>query len=289
MVDVWKELGKAVGRALKPLADMGAVIWKAFGDASADLVRGFIGGAEELKTQVEPTVAGLLPDVFDEAADALGEASPDPKVKESVDKFIAELMAMIEKESKTEGKSLPTGEELATTQAKLVAGIIGMYAATHAISIALDATHPLKDWGFKTAIMDMLFQFKMSDVIGPMIQGPIWASVVTPIRMRARAANPYEVPGTGVLPYLAAKGFIDDTVYKDNMKYHAFDTDWSDHMLANTWRYPSFSELRIMQHRGVKTWEDVKFAMEKSLIHADYVDAFEDLQQEPGDIQVLGE
>jgi len=277
MADVWAELGKAVGRALKPLADMGTAIWTAFGDASGDIIKGFMAGAQDVKTAIEPTVIGLLPDVFDEAASALGEASPDPKTKESVDKFIAEFMKMIETKAKTEGKSLPTAAQLATTQGTLVAGIIGMYAATHAISIALDATQPLKDWGFKTAIMDMLYQFKMSDVIGPMIQAPIWASVVVPLRMRANANYPYQVPGTGVLPYLVAKDIITDAEYKLNMKYSAYDETWSAHMLENTWRYPSFGELRTMVHRGVATVEDLKGALKKSLVHADFLDGYDQL------------
>ncbi|MCK4300850.1 MAG: hypothetical protein KAX80_15010, partial [Planctomycetes bacterium] len=277
MVDVWAELGRAVGRALKPLADMATAIWTSFGDATGDLIKGFMAGAQDVKDAVEPTVSGLLPDGFDEAATALGEHSPDPKTKEAVDKFIAELMKMIEKQSKTEGKSLPTGEQLATTQASLVAGIIGMYAATHAVSIALDATHPLKEWGFKAAMMDMMFQFKMSDVIGPMIQAPIWPALVVPLRMRARAANPYDVPGSGVLPYMRAKGIIDDAVYKQDMSYHALDPVQSDRMLANTYRYPGFGDMRTMIHRGVATWDDAKEALEKNLIKAEYIDAYETL------------
>jgi len=277
MADVWAELGKVVGRALKPLADMAAAIWTSFGDAAGDLIKGFMSGAQDVKAAIEPTVAGLLPDVFDEAASALGEHSPDPKTKEAVDKFIAELMKMIETKAKTEGKSLPTAAQLATTQGSLVAGIIGMYAATHAISIALDATQPLKDWGFKTAIMDMLYQFKMSDVIGPMIQAPIWSSTVVPLRMRANANYPYAVPGTAILPYLKAKDLLTDEEYKLNMSYSAFDGTWSDRMLENTWRYPSFGELRTMVHRGVATVEDLRGALKKSLVHADFLDGYDQL------------
>jgi len=277
MVDVWKELGTAVGKALKPLADMGAAIWTGFGDAAEDLIKGFMDGAEDVKTALEPSITSLLPNVLDEAASALSEGSPPKEIKEAVDNFIASLMEMIERDSKTEGQSLPTGAQLATTQAKIVAGIMGMYAATHAISIALDATHPLKDWGFKSAIMDMLYQFNMSEVIGPMIQAPIWASVVTPMRMLARCKNPYDVPGSGVLPYLRIKGMLTDEEYKLNMSYHALDATFADHLLLNTARYPSFSELRTMVHRGVKTVADVKDALQKSLIHTEYVDAFESM------------
>jgi len=275
MVDVWNELGKALGRALKPLAEIGGAIWTGFGDAAGGLITGFMGAAGGLKDTLEPTITGLMPSIIDQAADALTEGSPPPEIKEAVDKFIMQLMQMIETESVTKGESLPTSGQLAMVEGKLVAGIIGMYAATHAVSLALDATHPLKDWGFKTAIMDMLYQFKMSDVIGPMIQAPIWASVVTPLRMRARADNPYEVPGSAILPYMAAKGIVDDASYKLNMKYHAFDGAWSDALLANTLRYPGFGDMRTMIHRGVKTWEDARETLEMNLVAAEYVDAYE--------------
>jgi len=277
MVDVWNELGKAVGRAFKPLADLAKAIWTSFTAATNDMVKGMMGGAAGLKEDVKDDVTGLMPSLFDEATTALGEESPPKEIKESVDKFVTQLTKMIEKESKTEGKSLPTGEELALRQGTLIAGIIGLYAVTHAISLALDATHPLKNWGFKSAIMDTLFQFKMSDVIGPMIQAPIWSSIVTPLRMHSRAANPYDIPGSGVLPYMKAKAFITDEEYKLNMSYHALDASWSDRMLANTMRYPSFAEVRTMIHRGVKTWDEARTALEMTVIHADYLDAYKDL------------
>jgi len=275
MVDVWNELGKALGRALRPLAEIPAAIWRTLGDATGDLIEGFIGAAGDLKTKVEPTVLGLMPNVFEQATAALSEGSPPKEIKETVDKFIKQLMLMVEEQSKTEGHSLPTGEELLRKEATFAGSIIGMYALTHAVSMALDATQPLKDWGFKTAIMDMLYQFKMGDVIGPMIQAPYWASVVTPLRMRARANNPYEVPGVAVLPYLRAKGIIEDVDYKQDMSYSAYDATQSDRMLANTWRYPGFGDMRTMIHRGVKTWEDAKATLEMNLVEADYIDAYE--------------
>lgn len=283
MVDVWNELGKAIGALFKPLFKLGDLIWKGFGDAAGDLVKGFMGAAGDLGEAVEPTITGLMPSVFDEAAAALGEDSPDPKTKEAIDKFVKQLLAMIEKKAETKGTSLPTGVELAATQAKLVAGIVAMYASTHAISMALDASHLLKDWGFKTAMMDVMYQFNMAAVIGPMISAPIWASSVVPLRYRANAKYPYQVPGTGVLPYFVAKGIITDDEYKENMGYGAYDATWSDRMLENTWRYPSFSELRTMVHRTDMTWENAKSALEKSLIHKDYVANYEELLPEyPG-------
>ena len=277
MVDVWNELGKALGRALKPLADLATGVWTAFGDAAGDLVKGFIGAARGLGESTRPIIEDLMPGVFDEATAALGEGSPPKEIKEAVDKMVKQLMTMIEKESKTEPKSLPTSVELATRQASLIAGVMGLYAVTHAVSMALDASHLFKEWGFKRAIMDMLFQLDMGKVVGPMIQAPIWSSIITPMRMRANEQYPYQVPGTGVLPYLRAKELIDDPTYRTSMKYQALDETWSSSMLANTWRYPDFSDLRTMIHRGVKTWDDAKSALKMSLLQADYLDVYKEL------------
>jgi len=277
MVDVWQELGKAVGRALKPLADMGAAIWKAFGDATGDLIKGFIGAAQDLGEEAAPTITGLMPSVFDEATAALGSESPPEEIKDAVDKMVKQLMAMVEEESKTKGKSPPELDDLLGRQAALVGGVVTLYAVTHAVSMALDASHIFKEWGFKAAVMDTLFQFDMSKVIGPMIQAPIWASVITPLRMRMNEMYPYQVPGTGVLPYLRAKDLLTDEDYKQNMKYHALEETWSSTMLANTWRFPGFGELRTMIHRGVTTWEDAEVALSKSLIHAEYLAGYKAL------------
>jgi len=122
-----------------------------------------------------------------------------------------------------------------------------------------------------------MFQFKMSDVIGPMIQAPIWSSVVVPLRYRANSNYPYQVPGTGVLPYLHRKGLIDAEAYALNMKYHAFDDTWSAALLENTDRYPGFGEIRTMVHRNAATLDDVKDILDKSLIKAEYQDAYFEL------------
>ena len=90
MVDVWKSLGEAIGRALKPLRDIGTNIFTAFGDAAGDLVTGFMGAASTLTDTLEPTVTSLLPGVIDKATDALTPGSPPPEIKEAVDKFIAQ-------------------------------------------------------------------------------------------------------------------------------------------------------------------------------------------------------
>ncbi len=277
MVDVWNELGKALGRALKPLAEIGTAIWTAFGAASDDLIKGFMVSAEDLSDAVVPTVDRLLSGAIDGLTASLGEDSPPEEIQDAIKKMVDELMKVLEKESETKGESLPTVADMAVRKAALISKVMIMYATTHALSMALDASQPIKDWGFKTATMDMMYQFQMSEVVGPIIQAPIWASLVMPMRMRYKSQYPYEVPGTGVLPYLMAKNIVTDEEYKLNMSYHAFDGKWSDAMLANTWRYPGFGDMRTMIHRGIKTWPEAREALAMNLTESVYLDAYESL------------
>jgi hypothetical protein len=287
VVDVWEELGKAVGRALKPISDIGASVWRSLGGAMQGLVGDLMGSAGSIKTTQQPTITGLIPDVLAEATAALSEESPPKEVKEAVDKMILQLTKKIEKESKTKAGSVPTMVDLAKSQAALVAAVTTMYAATHAISIALDASHPFKDWGFKSAVMDMLFQFKLGDVVGPMIQAPIWSGVIVPLRMRWNEMYPYDIPASGTLPYLRLKTLITEDEYNLNMKFHALDETWAKALKDNAVRYPDWADVRTMIHRGKKTWADAKDVLEKSLIKSDYIAAYEELLPSipgPGDL-----
>jgi hypothetical protein len=277
VVDVWEELGKAIGRALKPISDIGASVWRSLGGAMAGLVGDLLGSAGSIKTAQQPGIDALIPNVLDEATKSLGEESPPKEIKEAVDKMILQLTKKIEKESKTEAKSLPTLAELTGRQGALTAAVVTMYAATHAISIALDASQPFKDWGFKTAIMDMMYQFNMRDVVGPMIQAPIWSGVVTPLRKRWNEVYPYEIPASGTLPYLKLKGLITDAEYRQNMAFHALDEGWADKLEANALRYPDWADMRSMIHRGVKTWADARAVLKLSLLTDKDVDAYEKL------------
>ena len=277
MVDVWKELGKAVGSIFKPIFEIPRAIWKSLGDAAGDLMKGFMDATEDLVDAVEPTIMGLMPDIFEEATAALGEHSPPEEIKESVDKFIKQLMEMIEKEAETEGHSLPTGDELRVKQGKLVAGIMGMYAVTHVLSLALDASGPAKAWGFKAAVMDMMYQFKMSDVVGPMIQAPIWAGIIKPMRMQANAANQYEVPDARWITGLAARGIIPDDKYKEALGYQALSAEWADWLAEGEKRLPFFADLKPMVHRGELTVSEARDILARQAFKAEHLDAYEEL------------
>ena len=287
MVDVWRDLGISVSALFWPLFRLGSDIWERLSKAASELAEGFMGSTKSVKESTSPAIVALLPDVLDEATLAMGEGSPDPKVKEAVDKMVKQLLELIEKESKTEAKSLPTTTDLVTRQGALASGMVILYAATHAVSMALDASHPFKDWGFKSAIMDVLYQFKMSDVIGPMIQAPIWSSVITPLRMRMSQRYPYRVPDARWIPSLRAKGILEEEVYTETMSYHALDGSWAKALAEGEQVIPGFGELREMLWRKAVDEPVLREALTRTGIRSDFLDAYIELTKPrvgPGDL-----
>ena len=275
MVDVWKELGKAVGRAFKPIADLAAAIWKSLGDAASDLAERFFKGAEAVGDAVEPYITPAMEKVMEEATESLMPGSPKEEIKEAAKKLTAALMKALEDNVPKKGESPPSLEVLLASVAGLIGTNVGLFIAGSSVGMALDGVHPVKQLGFRQAASDIMMSFEMPAMIGPTLQAPVWSGVIAPLRMRWNQRFPYLVPGTGVLPHLRAKDIIDGPAYTEAMSYHAHDKDWAEAELANAWRYPSFSELRTMIHRGVKTWDDARAALKLTMIHADYVDAFQ--------------
>lgn len=277
MVDVWAELGKAFGRALKPLAEMGAAIWKGLGDGAAELGEDMVSGAGATSAVVEPLITPYLASIMNEATESLMPGSPKKEIKDASDKLTKALMKALEDSVPKKGSSPPKLEVLLASAAAVIGTNMALYISTSGVTMGLDLLHPLKEIGFREAGADLVASFQLPSMIGPTLQAPIWSGIIAPLRMRMNQKYPYLAPESSILPYLRAKGLITEEVYQDNMRYYALDETWSNHMLANTIRYPSFSELRIMVHRGELTWDVARAALEKSLIGAEYLDAFEGL------------
>ncbi len=277
MVDVWKELGKAIGAIFKPWLDLPGDIWRLLGLSAPDLAEDIIKGAKDVADTVEPIIAPHLVTIMDEATSALLPGSPKKEVKEASEKLTKALMQALEDSVPKKGESPPSLEVLLAAVAGIIATNTGLYIATSGVTMGLDLVHPVKELGFREAGMDLINSFQLPAMIGPTLQAGIWSGVVAPLRVRMNQKFPYLIPDSTMLPDMKAKNLITEELYQENMRYHALDKTWSDHMLANTWRYPSFSELRTMIHRTDMTWENAKSALEKSLIHADYVTRYEEL------------
>jgi len=275
MADVWNELGKAVGRALKPLAEIPAAIWKSLGDAAGDMMEGFIKSVKGISDVVEPIMTPLLTGAIDEATDALMPGSPKKEVKKAAENLTKALMEALAREVPEEGESPPSLEILLAAVAGIITTNVGLYVGTCGVTMGLDAPVLTKELGFRQSAMDLISSFQLPAMIGPTLQAPVWSGVIAPLRMRMNQKFPYLIPETRDLSSMRAKDIITNEGYEENMSFHAIDKTWAAAMLESTARYPSFSELRTMIHRGIITWEDAKSALAKSLIHVDHLAAYE--------------
>ena len=251
MVDVWNELGKALGRALKPLAEIPAAIWKSLGDAAGDLAKGFAGGAEAISEAVTPVITPALTSIMDQATADLMPGSPPEEVEKASKALTEALMQALERNIPTEHGSPPELSTLLAAVTGIIATNLGIIIGTSGITMGLDLVHPVKEIGFRQAGQALMDNFQLPAMIGPSLGAATWAGVIVPLRMRMSQKFPYQVLPDTILPYLRAKGELTDEEYKENMSFYALDEKWSDHALANTWRYPGFGEMRDMIHRGV--------------------------------------
>ena len=277
MVDVWEELGKAVGRALKPLADIGGILMRSLQAGAGDLMRSLLADTGRTKDTTKATIAPYMVDILDEAAASVGPGSPPKEIEEAAKKFADALLKKMQESVPKKGHSPPSLEELQVSVALITAGSFGLYAGTHAISMALDAIHPIKDWGFKAATMDIMHTFSVTDVVGPMVQAPLWSGVIAPLRMRMNQLHPYAVPGTGDLARLRAQGLIEKELYTEAASYYALDAEWADRMLKSQERVPDFGDLREMLWRKAKDVPAVREALVKNQVRSDFIDAYLEL------------
>jgi hypothetical protein len=277
VVDVWEELGKAVGRALKPLADIGGILMRSLQAGAGDLMRSLLADTGRTKDTTKATIAPYMVDILDEAAASVGPGSPPKEIEEAAKKFADALLKKMQESVPKKGHSPPSLEELQVSVALITAGSFGLYAGTHAISMALDAIHPIKDWGFKAATMDIMHTFSVTDVVGPMVQAPLWSGVIAPLRMRMNQLHPYAVPGTGDLARLRAQGIIEKELYVEAASFYALDEEWADRMLKSQERVPDFGDLREMLWRKAKTEPEVRAALVKNQVRSDFIDAYLEL------------
>lgn len=252
-------------------------IWTGLADAAGTIATVIMGGMEALSKTLHIFVEGPIIGMLDAASDAMGPGSPPKEIKTATERWTKALEEAVKRPIPKKGKSPPSLAVLSAASAGLIAGMSGVYALTHAISGALDATHPLKKWGFKAAIMDILHTISIDAALGPMVDAPIWAGVIIPMRMRYRQLFPYEVPGTSELARMRTQRIIPDALYKENMSFHAFDATWSDYMERSVERVPSFGDMSRMVWLGLISMDDLLDAQRHMGIREEFIAGYEEL------------
>jgi len=268
--DLLVGLGDALGPAVSGM-------WVGLADGAGAIATGVLSVTDALSTTLLPLVEAPLLSMLDVASDVMGPGSPPKEIKKATEKWAKALEESIKRPIPKKGKSPPDLPTLLAASGGLIAGMAGVYAMTHAISSALDATHPLKRWGFKAAIMDILHTISIDAALGPMVDAPIWAGVIVPMRMRFRQLYPYEVPGIGELARMVTQRIIPDALYLENMSFHAIDATWSAHLRRSNERVPSFGDMSRMLWLGKISMDQLLNAQRHMGIREEFIPGYEAL------------
>lgn len=277
MVDVWKELGKAIGSIFKPIFEIPAAIWKSLGDAAGDLMEGFVKGTKDLADTVEPIITPLLTGAIEEATEALLPGSPKKEVKEASEKLTKALMKALEESVPKKGESPPSLEILLASVAGIITTNVGLYLGTCGVTMGLDAPLLTKELGFRESAMDLINSFQLPSMIGPTLQAPIWSGVIAPLRMRMNQRFPYLVPDSRWITGLRAKGIISEETYTEAMSFQGLDESWASALAEGDQVIPAFGELREMLWRKTVNEPKLREALVKRGVRSDFLDGYIEL------------
>lgn len=254
-------------------------IWTGMSQVAGAVAEVLITTVQIIADAVYVHVVTPLTTMITSAVNAILPGSPDPEIEQASQAITNAMIGLMGRHSAHEGRSPPGLPILLAESGALTAGVIGMYMLTHTISLGLDLAHPIKNPGFKAAIMDIMHTFNTEDVIGPLIQAPIWSSLVVPLRMRYNQIFPYKVPDARWLPQLAAEGVISDETYVEAMSYHAMDSEWAGIMKAGEAAVPFFDDLREMYWRGAINPDQMKEALRFLRYSEDHITGYEQLTE----------
>lgn len=268
--DLLVGLGDALGPAISG-------IWTGLADGAGAIATGVLGVTDALSTTLLPLIETPLLAMLNAASDAFGPDSPPKEIKKAAEKWTKALEEAIKRPIPKKGKSPPDLPTLLAASAAVVAGITGVYSVTHAISGALDAIHPVKKWGFKAAIMDIIHTISIDDAVGPMVQAPLWDGIIVPMRMRYRQMFPYAVPNVGELARMATQRIIPNDLYLENVSFHAIDATWAGYLKESAERVPSFGDMSRMLWLGKISMTQLLDAQRHMGIREEFIPGYEAL------------
>lgn len=253
------------------------MIWEGLGAVILPIAEGIMTVVGDATTGLRSIIDGLINSVMVEMETSLDEDSPPPRVKAISTSVTTALLDAFKRGIPEKRHSPPTFADLQEKMGTTVATLTGVYVATAGLSMAMDGTHPFKKWGLKSAIMDILHAFSISDAIGPMVQSEVWAGLTTPLRMRMKQKYPYDVPGYGELARMANQGVITADLYNESVSFHGFDTSWATRTRESNQKIPSFGDLSKMKWRGKLNIDEVKDALRFNLMREDFIEAYAEL------------
>jgi len=242
---------------------------------------------EPVKNAIEGIFTGLATGIINALVAAVSPSSPDEEVVKQAQEFVDGYMKRLKELLEKKPESVPELDKLIPMATGVIALNMGAAVGAQVAGAALDQAHPMKAVGFLDIAMDLITSFQFPAVIGPILAGPIWPSILIPLRYRYNELYPTAVPMVRELPELAARGVVDVDEYTQAMKFHALDETWSKRILAAAYRAPGFSDLQLMAWREAVTEDQFVEALRLQGVKPEYVEAYKAITARipgPGDL-----
>jgi len=275
--DALAAVAKALGEGL-------TVFWNWLQEQINGFVSWVVGGIQWLGEQLRSVFEGLGNLIIAPVTEAMKPGSPDPLTEQVAMDFGKGLLDRVIEDAKKVSGSPAEPEKAIAAGAAILGGLTLVQSVGHVLTMAFDATHPVKKWGTQEMFHRIMLNLMSSPVTSGIIAVPVLVGIVTPMRQAFNKMFTPELPGPGDLVRFVVKEAIAYEAFEETMLYHGYTTDWSKAWWTAHWRDLSADQIQDAYHRGVIT-KDVR---DKYLVLIDYrPDARPDMEK--SDMTVVGE
>ena len=249
MVDVWKDLGRAIGAALKPLAELGALLWTNLATAAQPLAEGFAAAVKGVQDAAGPLFKPIGDAILAGIQEAMAPGTLDKETAEKAKAAADEFKKKQETALKKMYKSPAALTMAPAVAAEILAGLLGSQVVVEAGGAAADAAHPGHKIGFQDLAKGIMNSLGISALASTIATMPSTIALITPLRYWYNTQFMPLIPGSSELLSLRARGIIDDAGFKASMAAQGFSAAWADNLLTGSYVIPGFRDLQVMLWR----------------------------------------
>jgi len=233
-----------------------------------------VGAISSVAAAIKGTIASMFEQVVAGFAKELMPGSPSPEIEAASRTLAANLYERIMDEVKKVQKSPAKPEEAIAAGVGLLGLMTTVSTVAHTLGAVFDATHPIKKWGTDELITHIEYNLLSSAFGSPIIQVPVVAGILTPMRYAYNKMFLPMIPGAGdLIRMVVREAFVAEMIipappeFVDAMSYQGFDKTWCDRYWTAHFEPIALSQAYANLWRGYWNKEQFMYALHIADIH----------------------